>query len=42
MVYDDTEQEIQKVCNDNDITEADLIEMLMEYLDEAKENNGLR
>lgn len=42
MVFDSTEEEIQKVCEDNNILPADLIEMLMEYMDEVKENNDLK
>lgn len=41
MVYEDTEKQIRKVCEDNDISEAELIEMLMEYIEEVKENNEL-
>lgn len=41
MVYEDTEKHIRKVCEDNDISEAELIEMLMEYIEEVKEDNEL-
>lgn len=38
MVYDDTEKEIQRICEKLDITEAELIDYLFENLtDEAKE-----
>lgn len=39
--YDTDAQIIEKVCEDNDITECELIEMLMEFLDDVKEDNGL-
>ena len=40
-VYDYEEERIQKICDDNDITEPELIEMFFDYWEEVKENNGL-
>ncbi len=42
MVFDDTDEQIQKVCEDNNILPAELIEMLMEYINEVKEENDLK
>lgn len=39
-VYDTEAEAIERICDDNDITEAELIEMLMDYIDEVKADNG--
>lgn len=39
-VYDTEAEAIDRICDDNDITEAELIEMLMDYIDEVKADNG--
>lgn len=32
---------IEKIAYDNHLTVADIVEMLMDYVDEMKEDNGL-
>ena len=39
-VYDVEAEAIERICDDNDITDAELIEMLMDYIDEVKADNG--
>lgn len=39
-VYDTEAEAIQRICEDNDVTEAELIEMLMDYINEVKADNG--
>lgn len=39
-VYDTEAKAIERICEDNDVTEAELIEMLMDYIDEVKADNG--
>ena len=39
-VYDTEAETIQQICEKNDVTEAELIEELMEYLDELKAWHG--
>ena len=39
-VYDVEAEAIERICDDNDITEAELIEMLMDYIDEIKDYHG--
>lgn len=39
-VYDTEAEAIERICEDNDVTEAELIEMLMDYVDEVKADNG--
>lgn len=41
-IYDVEPEIIGKVCEDNGISEAYLIEMLMEHIEEVKEENGLK
>lgn len=41
-VYDIEAEELEKIADANDITIAEVIEMLIEYAEEMKENNGLR
>ena len=38
-VYDTEAEAIERICEDNDVTEAELIEMLMDYIDEIKAFN---
>ena len=40
-VYDIEADAIEKICYDNDMTEAELVELMMEYIDQIKEENGL-
>lgn len=35
-VYDTEAEAIERICEDNDVTEAELIEELMDYIDEIK------
>lgn len=39
-VYDTEAKAIERICEDNDVTEAELIEMLMDYINEVKADNG--
>ena len=39
-VYDIEAREIEKICEDNDTTEAEVIEALMEFIEEVKEEQG--
>lgn len=39
-VYDTEAEAIERICEDNDVTEAELIEMLMDYINEVKADNG--
>ena len=39
-VYDTEAKAIERICEDNDVTEAELIEMLMDYIDEIKAFHG--
>lgn len=41
-VYDIEAKEIEKISEDNDIPECEIIEMLMEYVEQMKQDNGLR
>ncbi len=41
-VYDIEAEEIEKVAEDNDTTTAEIIEMLMDYLDDMKRDNGMK
>ncbi len=38
--YDVEAREIEKICEDNDTTEAEVIEALMEHIKEVKEEQG--
>jgi len=40
MTYDIEAREIEKLCADNDTTEAEVIEALMEHIEEVKEEQG--
>ena len=40
-IYDCDAESIEKVCNDNDMSEHELIELLLEHLDEVKEDYNL-
>ena len=40
MAYDIEAREIEKLCVDNDTTEAEVIEALMEHIEEVKEEQG--
>ena len=39
-VYDTDAEAIERICEDNDVTEAELIEELMDYIDEIKAFHG--
>ena len=39
-VYDTEAEAIENICESNDVTEAELIEMLMDYIDEIKDYHG--
>ena len=39
-VYDTEAETIQQICEKNDVTEAELIEELMDYIDELKAEHG--
>lgn len=41
-VYDIEAEELAKIADVNDITIAEVVEMLMEYAEEVKENNNLK
>ena len=41
-VYDIEADAIEKISEDNDITECEIIEMLMEYAEQMKQDNGLK
>ena len=41
-VYNADADTIEKVSDDNDITEAEVVAILCEYLEEAKKDNGWR
>lgn len=38
--YDDDARLIEKVCEDNDLTEPEVIEVLLDYLNDAKKFYG--
>lgn len=40
-IYDCDAESIEKVCNDNDMSEHELMELLLEHLDEVKEDYDL-
>ena len=40
-VYDIEAEAIEKISNDNDIPECEVIEMLMDYVEQMKQDNGL-
>lgn len=41
LVYDIEAEELEKIADANDITVAEVVEMLMEYSEEMKKNNNL-
>lgn len=41
LVYDTEEELIEKIAEDNDITAAEVVEMLIDYVDEMKRANNL-
>ena len=41
IVYDIEADDIEQICNDNDLTAAEVVEMLMAYVDELKRDNNL-
>lgn len=41
LVYDIEAEELEKIADANDITVAEVVEMLMEYAEEMKKNNDL-
>ena len=41
-VYDIEAEELEKIADVNDTTVAEVVEMLMEYTEEMKENNNLK
>lgn len=42
MVYDIEAKELEKIADINDTTVAEVIEMLMEYAEDMKKDNGLK
>ena len=41
-IYDYDAERIEKVCEANDMSEHELIELLLDYLNEVKEENNLK
>ena len=41
-IYDVEAEQLEKIADANDTTVAEVVEMLCEYVEEMKENNGLR
>ena len=41
LVYDIEANELEKIADANDTTVAEVVEMLMEYVEEMKKNNNL-
>lgn len=41
LVYDIEAEELEKIADANDVTVAEVVEMLMEYSEEMKKNNNL-
>lgn len=41
LVYDIEAEELEKIADANDVTVAEVVEMLMEYSEEMKKNNSL-
>lgn len=39
-VYDTEAEAIERICEDNDVTEAELIEELMDYIEDVKAFHG--
>lgn len=42
IVYDIEAHELEKIADVNDTTIAEVVEMLMEYAEEMKKDNGLK
>lgn len=42
MVYDIGAEELGKIADTNDTTVAEVVEMLMDYVEEMKKDNGLK
>ena len=40
MVYDTEAEELEKIADANDTTVAEVVEMLMQYAEEMKKENG--
>lgn len=41
-VYDIEAEELEKIADANDTTIAEVVEMLMDYVEEMKEDHGLK
>ena len=41
-VYDIEAEQLEKIADANDTTVAEIVEMLMDYAEEMKKDNGLR
>ena len=41
LVYDVEAEELEKIADANDTTVAEVVEMLMEYVEEMRKNNDL-
>ena len=41
FIYDIEADELEKISDANDVSVADIVEMLMEYAEEMKKNNNL-
>ena len=41
-IYDYDAERIEEVCEANDMSEHELIELLLDYLNEVKEENNLK
>jgi hypothetical protein len=41
LVYDIEADEIEKIADENDMSIAEIIEMLMDYAEDMKRDNGL-
>lgn len=42
MVYDIEAEELERIADVNDMTVAEVVELLMEYAEEMKRNNDLK
>lgn len=42
MVYDNAAEELEKIADANDATTAEIVEMLLEYVDEMRKNYWLK
>lgn len=41
MVYDIVAERLELIAEENDTTIAEIVELLMDYVDEMKDDNGL-